>query len=820
MRRPALLLFAYLFLVMASYMAARIARDAIFLGNFLAVDLAYVDLASALLIGIVVAGYLSIGRHVKLSALLVGSLVFYAVNLVVLWYIATTHDPKWLSPVIYIWVSLFGALAPVQVWTLANYVFTTREAKRHFGLVGSGAILGAVVGAKISSLLARQFSAEDLLLGVALAMLACAALIPLIWRARDAAASHKNDAEAASGHAPADGEVSRIRVVESLRAIAQSPYLGSIALLILVANITTSLAGWQFKALAKAFIPQKDALAVFFGDFYFYAGIAGFIVQFLVTGRLLRRFGLGPALLVVPIAFVFGSTGVLLWGAVTIWAAIALRSCINVLQYSVDKPSVELLYLPVAAGIKNQVKSFIDTVVWRFGDGLAAVAVLILGKGMGWAPARVSWIVLALLAVWMFAAILARRLYVDTLRTSIYEHRLDAERASAEVLDRSVMDLLANQMKSSNPSDVLYALGLFDMGRRPAAHPAVRALLDHPAADVRARSLAILNEAGDTTVISRAEALLKDDDVDVRTEAMLYLAKYANLDPLTRVEGLGEFADYSVRSAVAAYLARPGRAQNLDVARMMLLQLGREAGADGKRARLEAARVLAHVPDQTEEFHAELLADDDADVVREAARAVRKDTPPQVLGRLVDLLKRPDVAQDAAEVLARLGTPESARLLNDAVVEGDAALRLRVIAALNKLHKTHPDLPRDRQLIETVLTAEILGHYRSYQILGAFGPHPDGSNPEVQSIRKSIREEVERIFRLLALLHPNVDLHSAYYGVQSDNHRVHDNALEFLDNVLDKSMRRLLVPLLDSTISVAERSRLAGRIVGSATTNS
>ena len=43
---------------------------------------------------------------------------------------------------------------------------------------------------------------------------------------------------------------------------------------------------------------------------------------------------------------------------------------------------------------------------------------------------------------------------------------------------------------------------------------------------------------------------------------------------------------------------------------------------------------------------------------------------------------------------------------------------------------------------------------------------------------------MERIFRLLALLHPDVDLHSAYYGVQSANQVVHDHALEFLDNVL------------------------------------
>src|SRR3970282_489097 len=122
----------------------------------------------------------------------------------------------------------------------------------------------------------------------------------------------------------------------------------AIATLILVASIVTSVAGWQFKALAKQFIPTTNQLAAFFGDFYFYAGIAGLLVQLLVTSRLLRRFGLGPALFGVPMALRFGSTGVVIWGGVTIWAAIALRCGINVLQYSIDKSTVELLSLPVA----------------------------------------------------------------------------------------------------------------------------------------------------------------------------------------------------------------------------------------------------------------------------------------------------------------------------------------------------------------------------------------------------------------------------------------------------------------------------------------
>ena len=182
-----LLLFTYLFLTMAAYMAARIARDAIFLDTFLPVDLAYVDLASALLIGVFIAAYLSIGRHVNLPRLLAGSLLFYAVNVVGFWYISETHEPDWLPPVMYVWVSLFGALAPAQVWTLANYVLTTREAKRVFGLIGSGAILGAVVGAKLSSLLATRFGAESLLLFVAATMVVCAGLVPAIWQRREAA---------------------------------------------------------------------------------------------------------------------------------------------------------------------------------------------------------------------------------------------------------------------------------------------------------------------------------------------------------------------------------------------------------------------------------------------------------------------------------------------------------------------------------------------------------------------------------------------------------------------------------------------------------
>jgi AAA family ATP:ADP antiporter len=77
-----------------------------------------------------------------------------------------------------------------------------------------------------------------------------------------------------------------------------------------------------------------------------------------------------------------------------------------------------------------------------------------------------------------------------------------------------------------------------------------------------------------------------------------------------------------------------------------------------------------------------------------------------------------------------------------------------------------------------------------------------------------MEQELERVFRLLKLLHPHQDLHSAYVGVQSTNPVVHDNALEFLENILSPELRGLLIPLLDSDVPRAHRIALAHRILG------
>src|SRR5216683_7256396 len=177
-----ILLCTCLFLIISSYVTGRVARDALFLARFQAVQLPYADIAIAVLVGFVVTGYVYLSRHVSLRTLLVGSQLFFASNCALFWALGHYYHLVWLFPIFYVWVGIFGVLAPTQVWTLANYALTTREAKRIFGMVGGGAIAGWIFAGFFSKTVTKAFGTESLLLGMALFLLICSVLMFLMWQ--------------------------------------------------------------------------------------------------------------------------------------------------------------------------------------------------------------------------------------------------------------------------------------------------------------------------------------------------------------------------------------------------------------------------------------------------------------------------------------------------------------------------------------------------------------------------------------------------------------------------------------------------------------
>ena len=357
----------------------------------------------------------------------------------------------------------------------------------------------------------------------------------------------------------------------SLALVRESPYLRAIAALVLISALTTTVAGWQFKAIAKAAIPDTDELAMFFGTFNMIAGVMSLFLQLLLTGRVLRTAGVGAALFIVPTAMLMGSLGVFLLG--TLVAAAALKASDQVLRYSIDKATTELLYLPVQAAHTFRVKSFIDTVVYRVGDAGGGLVVLLFAAGLHWSAVDLSRVGVVLIAAWLVAAFVARRQYVENLRESIHQHRVDYERASMPVMDRDTSAVISSRLKGTT-REIAYALSLFEMAHDRKVHPAVRGLLHHEQPEIRRQAVSLLARAGDGSVKAEVEKLLRDPNLDVRTEALLYLTVFDQTDPLERIEALGDFEDFSIRAALVAFLARPGATQNVEASRLML-EIGR-----------------------------------------------------------------------------------------------------------------------------------------------------------------------------------------------------------------------------------------------------
>jgi ATP:ADP antiporter, AAA family len=829
--RRGALLFSYLFLIMICYQLGKTARDALFLSVFKASKLPYANVAIALLVGVVIAAYLTIARRVALRDLLVGCLLLFAsVQAGFFWLVRYHPDLKWQYPAFYIWVGILGVLAPMQVWTIANYLLTTREAKRVFGLVGAGGIAGATVAGLLAQVLAKAkgLGTQSLLLVMGILLVVCAVLVVLLWRERAAVAT-------AAAHALPESKGLR----RSLGVVFSSPYLISIASLITLASLATTFATWQFVAISKAAYTDTNAFTAFLGRFYFWAGLLGLAFQLLLTSRFLRRFGLGPALLLVPL-MVFGSeVAVLALG--TLVTAILLKGGDSVMRYSLDKSSVELLYLPVPPSVKLQAKSAIDTVIWRLGDGLAGITLAIFTDRLHWSAQKVSVVNMVFVAGWIAAAIVARRRYGDTLLDSIRQRRLDAERQLAPVLDKSTADILAGQLESSDPKQVLYALDVFGASQGRQSDPRLRDLLQHEEPAVRRRAVELLDAAGDLWALPRVEEMLRDPDGGVRSAALLFLAHHAPLDPLTRIQELDGFQDVSVVSGIVSFLARSGDGERMPEARLLMDRLVKERGPDGQRSRLEAASLLAILPDAFDDALDELLRDDDPEVLRAAVRAAGKLRKRRVAPRLMELLADARVRSDAADglaamgdrvlgvlrdqfldadaspdsrleipaVLARIGNQAAANVLAENLLESDPDVRFRTISALNDLRKAHPQMTLERDRLRAALGFEMMLHCRTSQILsvaaGGAGAPPGQPTEVVRRLEASHGQEIERIFRTLSLLHPGVDFRSAHYGLRSSDPTSRDHALEFLELQLDRDLRRSLVWLLDPTVPLGER---------------
>ncbi len=804
-RRGVAAAFLTIFGILAAHTLLETARDALFLARLPAARLPWVYLMIAVLafgVAQAPAGRKRGGRY-DLSLLLGAS----ACVTFVFWIVGSWQRP-WELYALYVWTGLVGSLAVLQFYTVLGDLYTVTQAKRIYGLVGTGSLLGAVVGAGVGRLIAGVLSTPYLVLASAIT-LALTALGPALFLKRPVIV-----------HAPRSGASLR----QSWEMLRSQPYVRGLAALVLVSTVTLTLGDYVFKSAVSRSVPTGE-LGAFFATVYAILNFLALIAQVFLSGWLLRSIGLHQALWVLPVLVFLGAGGVALGGG--LGAALLLKGADGTLRNSVHRTGTELLFVPLPDAVRSRAKPFIDLVGQRGGQALASLLILsevFLDRGDMVLAAAAAGLSL----VWIFWTDDLRSHYLDLFRVALREGTVQPA-ADLPALDLSSLETLFTALNSADDAEVKAAIDLLAEEGRVRLIPAL--ILHHPSRSVVLRALDHFAQEGRTDFIPVADRLLGHVDPEIRAAALLARTKVARDEALLR-----EVADDPsplVRATAIVGLVSAGTAspENLRGIESIL-------ASGSEEARVALARAIAAQPAPAFEDALLRLADGPEESVQaQAAVAMGRFQSKRFLPALLPLLALRDVrnaARDAllgyggeglaflAQALEDQALPQELRrhlprtiglfspteaadvLQRHLPAEADGMVRFKMLRALNRL-ALYPEVTFDADLLRrateaTVEAAFRLVDWRRVLEEGAVADRrraTPGHELLVRLLRDKETHALERIFRLLALHFRDEDFRGIYFGLRNNDARVRSSSRELLENLVRPPLRVPLLALVD-----------------------
>jgi ATP:ADP antiporter, AAA family len=304
----------------------------------------------------------------------------------------------WVGRLFFIWTSVFNLFVVSVFWSFMADLYRPGQAKRLFGIVAVGGTIGALTGSGITAFLVTHLGPVNLLL-------VSAAILELAGRASRLLERFEARLEAAGGSPapkPRPEAVIGGGVLDGMRDVVRSPYLLGIAALMVFFTIVSTFLYFHLMAIvAEAYEDDPIGRTRLFATMEVAVQALTLLVQLFLTGRVLTSFGLGPALVFLPVVSLVGF-GILAAAPILVVAVVfqVLRRAGN---FAVQRPAREVLYTVLSRTDKYKAKNFNDTFVYRAGDQLGAWSYTALGwLGLGLSglalamlPVSVLWIVLA-----------------------------------------------------------------------------------------------------------------------------------------------------------------------------------------------------------------------------------------------------------------------------------------------------------------------------------------------------------------------------------------------------------------------------------------
>ena len=434
---PTLILFFHFFAYVAISITGTAARDAYFLNMVDKKYLPLMFLAIAIVLSIVIEIYSRLSKNRDLSTIVTGTGIIFIATLLAI----QKHLEGWVVPFLYVWKDVIDAIIITQFWLIASQVFDPRQAKRLFGLLGAGGALAAIIIGSSISQFVSVFGSENLLF-VTMSFIIIVILMANLIR------PYRNLNEQKHQTSKKD--------VHKNTGKSFTPYLKSLAIIIGLAAVASRVVDYQFKITAVASFPNQDDLVNFFGQYYAVTGVATMIIQLFITSRLLSRFGIIVAILILPTLFMAGAAGFLM--SPVLAAVYISKFSDQVFRFTFHNASIQLLWIPVKRTIKNRLKPVIEGSIRAGLEGVSGILIF-LSITMFNVPIHYLSISIILITIyWIKRSFRLKKLYIKELQSAIEKRELNFEELTLDIQDEAMVKTINLALNNDDESQQILAL--------------------------------------------------------------------------------------------------------------------------------------------------------------------------------------------------------------------------------------------------------------------------------------------------------------------------------------------------------------------------
>jgi HEAT repeat protein len=352
----------------------------------------------------------------------------------------------WVVPCFYVWIEVTNVLLIIELWNLASEVFDPRQAKRLFGLIGSGGSLAAILTGFAVRPFVTRFGIEAMLPLLSILILSAGALALASLGLRRPTAHPRR----------------RQQQVRSRMHF--NPYFVSIAALVALGALVTVITDYQFKILASNTFVEEGALISFLGEFYGVVNIITLLLQILAVGVLTTQLGILAGLLFIPSTVFLGSVGLLI--SPGILAGALTKGAEQVGKFTFQTVSIELLWTPVSVSKRRALKPIINGTVKTIAEAATGLLIFILLSFDD--LESLSVLVMLSLGCWCLVAFRLRSLYSQTLARAIERREIEVGEVVIGPLDAATIKMVAKTLLKGTELQQLFILrGLHGMPLGP-----------------------------------------------------------------------------------------------------------------------------------------------------------------------------------------------------------------------------------------------------------------------------------------------------------------------------------------------------------------